>query len=192
MNIKFKLTHPDAVLPEYAHPGDLGMDVYAVSVEYEEDTDTYVYHTGIAAESTVGSGILACARSSNCSQQCYLPNGVGVIWNKNFIVNHTKFNSNYLYFRDTEEDTLLSSDNTKFASIVFTYDGKLDGSEVFAIAANREYQYTEDDNLTRHIRVIETSELYDCRKMMMNVFIVLLQKVVVIVKHGIINPQMEN
>ena len=99
-----------------------------------------------------------------------LPNGVGVIWNKNYIVNHTKFNSNYLYFRDTEEDTLLSSDNTKFASIVFTYDGKLDGSEVFAIAANREYQYTEDDNLTRHIRVIETSELYDCRKIMMNVF----------------------
>ena len=99
-----------------------------------------------------------------------LPNGVGVIWNKNFIVNHTKFNSNYLYFRDTEEDTLLSSDNTKFASIVFTYDGSLEGSEVFAIAANREYQYTEDDNLTRHIRVIETSELYDCRKIMMNVF----------------------
>ena len=98
-----------------------------------------------------------------------LPNGVGVIWNKNFIVNHTKFNSNYLYFRDTEEDTLLSSDNTKFASIVFPYDGRLDGSEVFAIAANREYQYTEDDNLTRHIRVIETSELYDCRKIMMNV-----------------------
>ena len=99
-----------------------------------------------------------------------MPNGVGVIWNKNFIVNHTKFNSNYLYFRDTEEDTLLSSDNTKFASIVFHYDGRLDGSEVFAIAANREYQYTEDDNLTRHIRVIETSELYDCRKIMMNVF----------------------
>ena len=98
-----------------------------------------------------------------------LPNGVGVIWNKDYIVNHSKFNSNYLYFRDTEEDTWLSSDNTKFASIVFHYDGRLDGSEVFAIAANREYQYTEDDNLTRHIRVIETSELYDCRKIMMNV-----------------------
>ena len=98
-----------------------------------------------------------------------LPNGVGVIWNKDYIVNHTKFNSNYLYFRDTEEDTWLSSDNTKFASIVFPYDGSLGGSEVFAIAANREYQYTEDDNLTRHIRVIETSELYDCRKIMMNV-----------------------
>lgn len=98
-----------------------------------------------------------------------LPNGVGVIWNQDYIVNHTKFNSNYLYFRDTEEDTWLSSDNTKFASIVFHYDGRLEGSEVFAIAANREYQYTEDDNLTRHIRVIETSELYDCRKIIMNV-----------------------
>lgn len=98
-----------------------------------------------------------------------LPNGVGVIYNQDYIVNHSKFNSNYLYFRDTEDDTWLSSDNTKFTSIVFHYDGRLDGSEVFAIAANREYQYTEDDNLTRHIRVIETSELYDCRKIMMNV-----------------------
>ena len=45
MNIKFKLIHPDAVLPEYAHPGDLGMDVYAVGVEYEEDTDTYAHRS---------------------------------------------------------------------------------------------------------------------------------------------------
>lgn len=77
--IKFKLLHPDAVLPEYAHPGDLGMDVYAVSVEYDKETDTYVYHTGVAAESNEGTGIFACARSSNCSKQCYLPNGFGVI-----------------------------------------------------------------------------------------------------------------
>ena len=88
-----------------------------------------------------------------------LPNGVDFT----SIDNHT-------YFMDTEDNTLLSSDNTKFTSIVFTYGGKLsDDTEVFAIAANREYQYTEDDNLTRHIRVIETSELYDCRKIMMNV-----------------------
>ena len=88
-----------------------------------------------------------------------LPNGVDFT----SIDNHT-------YFMDTEDNTLLSSDNTKFTSIVFTYGGKLSGdTEVFAIAANREYQYTEDDNLTRHIRVIETSELYDCRKIMMNV-----------------------
>lgn len=79
MNIKFKLLHPNAKLPEYAHPGDLGMDVYAVDVEYESATDTYVYYTGIAAESKAGSGLLACARSSNCATQCYLPNGIGVI-----------------------------------------------------------------------------------------------------------------
>lgn len=88
-----------------------------------------------------------------------LPNGVDFT----SIDNHT-------YFMDTEDNKVLSSDNTKFTSIVFTYGGKLSGdTEVFAIAANREYQYTEDDNLTRHIRVIETSELYDCRKIMMNV-----------------------
>lgn len=85
---------------------------------------------------------------------------------------------------DTEDNTLLSSDNTKFTSIVFTYSGKLSGdTEVFAIAANREYQYTEDDNLTRHIRVIETSELYDCRKIMMNVVNKMIMMIIKIIHH---------
>ena len=29
MTVKFQKTHPDAVLPSYAHPGDAGMDVCA-------------------------------------------------------------------------------------------------------------------------------------------------------------------
>lgn len=77
LNVKF--THPKAVMPEYAHPGDLGLDVYAVSVEYEKDTDTYVYHTGISMESNKGVGVLASVRSSNCRTQCYMPNNPGII-----------------------------------------------------------------------------------------------------------------
>ena len=42
-------------------------------------TDTYVYHTGIAIESKPGIGVFACARSSNCATQSYLPNGFGII-----------------------------------------------------------------------------------------------------------------
>ena len=43
--LKVKLLSPDAKMPQYAHPGDIGMDVYATDVEYDSTTDTYVYHT---------------------------------------------------------------------------------------------------------------------------------------------------
>lgn len=77
--LKVKLLSPDAKMPQYAHPGDIGMDVYATDVEYDSTTDTYVYHTGIAIESKPGIGVFACARSSNCATQSYLPNGFGII-----------------------------------------------------------------------------------------------------------------
>lgn len=49
MRIGFKKTHPDAVIPTYAHEGDAGMDVYAV-----EDV---VLHPGKAT--LVGTGLIA-------------------------------------------------------------------------------------------------------------------------------------
>ena len=77
--IKFKLTDPDARMPEYAHEGDAGMDVYACGVEYDEEHDTYIYHTGVSYESEPGIVSYGVARSSNCYTDSYLTNGVGVI-----------------------------------------------------------------------------------------------------------------
>ena len=41
--IKFKKLVPEAVIPSYAHDGDVGMDMTAVSVEYDVDKDMYIY-----------------------------------------------------------------------------------------------------------------------------------------------------
>lgn len=76
--IKFKLEE-DAVLPAYSHEGDAGLDVYATGLEYDEEYDTYIYHTGISYESVKGVVSLGFPRSSNCFTECYLTNGVGVI-----------------------------------------------------------------------------------------------------------------
>ena len=79
IKIKFKKLTEDAQIPQYAHDGDIGMDVYCTSVEYDEKYDQYIYHTGLACESDKGIGILAFPRSSNCKTEAYLTNGVGVI-----------------------------------------------------------------------------------------------------------------
>lgn len=79
VEIKFKKLVEDAQVPQYAHDGDIGMDVYCTSVEYDETYDQYIYHTGLACESEEEIGIFAFPRSSNCKTEAYLTNGVGII-----------------------------------------------------------------------------------------------------------------
>lgn len=63
MKIKIKKLHPDAVIPNYAHPGDAGMDLYSI----EED---FILRPG--ERKMVGTGISA-----------ELPEGyVALIWDK--------------------------------------------------------------------------------------------------------------
>ncbi len=78
--IKFKKLVNSAQLPTYAHDGDIGMDVYAVGVEYDAINDAYIYHTGIACETEGHMGVLGMMKSSvykHCD--AYLTNGVGLI-----------------------------------------------------------------------------------------------------------------
>ena len=79
IDVKFKKLHKNATLPIYAHPGDIGMDVSAVSVEYDADKDIFIYSTGLACESEVGIGTFGAPRSSNCATECYLPNSIATI-----------------------------------------------------------------------------------------------------------------
>lgn len=63
MQIGFKLVHPDAKLPTYAHPGDAGMDVYAVEdVTLYPNTPTLV-KTGLVADIPTGYEIQVRPRS---------------------------------------------------------------------------------------------------------------------------------
>jgi dUTP pyrophosphatase len=47
MKLKIKKIHPAAITPTYAHPGDAGMDLYAIEELEIAAGDTALVHTGI-------------------------------------------------------------------------------------------------------------------------------------------------
>ena len=78
LEVKFKKLDERAAIPTYAHDGDVGMDFTAIAVEYNEDMDCYIYHTGLAFETDKHYGIFMFARSSNRKTDAYLCNHVGI------------------------------------------------------------------------------------------------------------------
>ena len=76
--IEVKIKKGDYKLPSYAHEGDAGLDVYATSVEYLKDIDSYVYHTGLYMESDAGVACYLLPRSSNRKTDAYMPNSPGL------------------------------------------------------------------------------------------------------------------
>lgn len=78
ITVKFKKLHENAVIPSYAHNGDVGMDMTAVNVEYSKEHDMYIYHTGLAFESDFNYGQFLFPRSSNRKTDAYLCNHVGI------------------------------------------------------------------------------------------------------------------
>ena len=79
INVRFKLLDNAATMPTYAHDGDIGMDMKAISVEYDELNDVYIYHTGIAFETDYNIGAFLFPRSSIYKVNAYLTNSVGVV-----------------------------------------------------------------------------------------------------------------
>lgn len=77
--VLLKKLSPNAVIPQYAKDGDIGMDMTAIAVEYVADKDMYIYSTGIAIESNFNDGGFILTRSSNSKTECYLTNSVGVV-----------------------------------------------------------------------------------------------------------------
>ena len=78
LEIKLKKLDKNAVIPQYAHDGDVGMDLTAISVEYDREHDMYIYHTGLAFETDKHYGIFLFPRSSNRKTDSYLCNHVGI------------------------------------------------------------------------------------------------------------------
>jgi len=76
--VKFKKLDENAVIPTYAHDGDVGMDLTAIYVEYDADEDFYIYHTGLTFETDKHYGIFLFPRSSNRKTEAYLCNHVGI------------------------------------------------------------------------------------------------------------------
>lgn len=78
IDVKIKKLNENAVIPTYAHNGDVGMDMTAISVEYDADKDMYIYHTGLSFESDFNIGQFLFVRSSNSKTEAYLCNHVGI------------------------------------------------------------------------------------------------------------------
>jgi dUTP pyrophosphatase len=85
VTLKLKKLDDRAVIPTYAHvdddgknEGDIGMDMIAISAEWDEKMDCYIYHTGLAMETAKGFGTFLFPRSSNRKTDCYLTNSVGL------------------------------------------------------------------------------------------------------------------
>lgn len=81
LDVKFSKLHPDAVLPSYSKPGDAGLDLTAVAMNYvrTEQTDFYEYDFGLAVEIPEGFVGLVFPRSSITKTDLFLSNAVGVI-----------------------------------------------------------------------------------------------------------------
>lgn len=77
MKVKFKKLVPEAVLPSYSKVGDAGLDLTAISVQFESK---YIeYGTGLAVEIPEGYVGLIFPRSSVSKKDLFQANSVGVI-----------------------------------------------------------------------------------------------------------------
>lgn len=74
-----KKLNENAVIPTYAHFGDVGMDLTATDIEYDVEKDLYIYHTGLAFESDFNIADFVFLRSSNRKTDGYLCNQVGIV-----------------------------------------------------------------------------------------------------------------
>lgn len=79
MKVKIKKLNELAVIPTYAHNTDAGLDLTAISYEYDSRIDCHIYGTGLAIEIPEGYVGLLFPRSSNRKTDSYLSNSVGVI-----------------------------------------------------------------------------------------------------------------
>lgn len=64
MKIKIKRLNPDAVLPTYAHPGDVGMDLYSLEEYTLMPGERKVFDLGFATEFDTGYAAIVKDKSS--------------------------------------------------------------------------------------------------------------------------------
>lgn len=79
MNIRIKKLNKNAVIPSYSKVGDAGLDLTAISEEWNEDNSIVTYGTGLAVEIPEGYVGLIYPRSSIYKTTLHLANNVGII-----------------------------------------------------------------------------------------------------------------
>ena len=79
LKVKIKRLHKDSVIPNYSKDGDAGMDLTAISREFDQTNNVWVFNTGLSFEIPKGYVGLLFPRSSIYKQDLILSNSVGVL-----------------------------------------------------------------------------------------------------------------
>ena len=146
-NIYTKTPKAVKVLPSNGSPSDLITSLKITRFESEKDIDGFI------------DSNLICNFNKTSE-----PNGIGI--GSGYKSKYGKISVDGEFFKVTEDGSneFLPSDDDRFPLIIFDSTFSLSNTKVFTILVDREYQSTEDDYLTRRIRTIEFGDLYDCRK----------------------------
>jgi dUTP pyrophosphatase len=76
MKIKIKKLNPDAKLPSYAHPGDVGMDMYALETQTVNPGEIVFFNFGFSLEFPFGYGAFMKDKSSTSKAGIHVLGGV--------------------------------------------------------------------------------------------------------------------
>lgn len=101
-NVSVKVWREDksVPLPTYGKEGDACCDIYAKSIEYDEDKDRFIIHTGLHFALPEEYEMEIRPRSSNTKTDVYLPNSVGTLdagYRGELLVIFKNRTSNHLY-----------------------------------------------------------------------------------------------
>lgn len=114
VNIKIKKLDERAVIPQYAKPGDAGMDVYAIGMDVTND---YIeYDTGLSFEVPEGYVMLIFPRSSNSKMDLLLANSVGVLDSGYRGPLKLRYKRNYRIENNPDEDTNFENTTTSIVN----------------------------------------------------------------------------
>lgn len=100
VNVKVWREDKSVPLPTYGKEGDACCDIYAKSIEYDEDKDRFIIHTGLHFALPEEYEMEIRPRSSNTKTDVYLPNSVGTLdagYRGELLVIFKNRTSNHLY-----------------------------------------------------------------------------------------------
>lgn len=76
MNVKIKRLSPEAILPKYAHPGDVGLDLYSQEEYTVAPGEVHIFYCGFALEFPIGYAAIVKDKSSVGSKGVVTVGGV--------------------------------------------------------------------------------------------------------------------
>ncbi|KAF1026209.1 MAG: Deoxyuridine 5'-triphosphate nucleotidohydrolase [Acinetobacter bereziniae] len=111
MEVKIKKLHKDAIIPNYAHSSDAGLDITATS-KFHDENGNICYGSGLAMSIPSGFVGLLFPRSSISKKDLCLANSVGVIDSGYIGEVIFKFKENYRHIYNGNDEIIMQDINS--------------------------------------------------------------------------------